>query len=167
MILKTKNLFLFLILLITTSVSGQTDNQQNSELEIIRIRELTAKLDKRNPKKQNMLLMPEIDSVLDETIIRIEKQELKGLQKFTLKTNNTGGHMNIKFFEFYVLNNSLLTVSVYYNEAKKEHWKKIYFSDNEFSSMRFTRGLRVSVDEDYQKYLVAEKLLSAAKSNKY
>jgi hypothetical protein len=71
--------------------------------------------------------------------------------------------MDVKSFELYLLNDTLIKASVFYSEDKSDFWKSYYFENNYTHYMTASRGMRMSLDENGQVFVDVVNKLSKTK----
>lgn len=149
------------------NVFGQSDNINFSNLDRNLTDSLTTIIDIANPSIKKLDFTISFDSLIGEQIMTIEKQTFKTFCKYTLKTDKTGTRMDVKIIELYLYNDNLIKATVYYHLYKLDFWKMFYFKDDKYFSMVVSpRGIRISLEENGEEYvLIANKLTKFESDN--
>lgn len=152
-----------IFLLITLKVIGQSDSSNYRDREINKIDSLIKIIDDRNPEFENCDLF--MDSLAGEKVISITKQVYNGINKYIIKTNRMGTHMDVKLVELYLYQDTLIQAAVFYSENKDDLRKKLYFKNNIKFFTVFSHGVRISMDDTGEEFIdLAKKVVTAEQS---
>jgi hypothetical protein len=154
-----KYIILFGLNILSISLFAQTDSI-NFSSSYANIDSFCSVINKKNPPKITLHRSLTIDSLLGIKLKSIKKQSYKEISKFTLVVQKPHTMVAPRTIELYLLNDSIVNATIYYDRKRAYSWKKFYFKNNMSYSMVFTNDIKTVIGEQGDEFIkVADFLL--------